>query len=556
MISTWNISPSPTLNMIVIESLVMISAFICLLCIRPFGVRWKNVCTYLVLSYMGTMVIIKIFRRYLDVDPSESLFIPYFLFFVISIYVYGQGRSKTKPQKDKDVFTLLTENGDIKFYNPFENFLVLGGAGSGKTKSVGWPILAEYMRCGFAGFIYDFKDFDYTKVAYTLKEKLKYPYPLYIINFTDMDRTHRFNILDKAVINNETFLFQVLEDFLKSMQPADAKADEWFNGALGILRGVAYRFYSFKGKYEKFCTLPHVLNFILQASRDELTTFLETDMKAKGLAGAFIGGKESERTAASYMSTLNNYINVLANNANVCWVLTGDDFKFNLIDPKAPKLFAVSNNFSTTDLISPIVAMLVPIAAKRIEFGNEVKFFFALDEMTTFKIKGFEAMPSTLREYNVSHLILTQAMSKLVKLYGKEDTSSIAANCANLFLGRTKDIESLKSYPLFFGKAEKEKKSYSSGSSNGGNNRNSNVTVSQQREEVYDSNAFADLRVGEFILSPGSANIEKIKTLFKQYKIKAKDIPKFSLTAQIEVNKNYDQILLDCDQILKEMCGR
>lgn len=50
----------------------------------------------------------------------------------------------------------------LEFYYYYSNFLVYGGAGSGKTKSIGKWLLSEYMRLGFAGFIYDFKDTDYT----------------------------------------------------------------------------------------------------------------------------------------------------------------------------------------------------------------------------------------------------------------------------------------------------------------------------------------------------------------------------------------------------------
>lgn len=134
-----------------------------------------------------------------------------------------------------------------------------------------------------------------------------------------------------------------------------------------------------------------------------------------------------------------------------------------MIDPEEPKLFAVSNNFAIESMISPIVAMLVPLAARRIEFGNRVKFAFVLDEMTTVKVNDFQSLPSVLREYGVSFLVLTQSGTKFDKLYGKEDRVSIMANFANLFLGKTKDVEALKYYPLFFGKEEKEKKSISAG---------------------------------------------------------------------------------------------
>lgn len=59
-----------------------------------------------------------------------------------------------------------TDGTIIRYYYWFSNFLVYGGAGSGKTKSIGKPLMEQYIRSGFAGFIYDFKDFDYTRTAY------------------------------------------------------------------------------------------------------------------------------------------------------------------------------------------------------------------------------------------------------------------------------------------------------------------------------------------------------------------------------------------------------
>ena len=58
-----------------------------------------------------------------------------------------------------------TDGTIIRYYYWFSNFLVYGGAGSGKTKSIGKPLMEQYIRSGFAGFIYDFKDFDYTRTA-------------------------------------------------------------------------------------------------------------------------------------------------------------------------------------------------------------------------------------------------------------------------------------------------------------------------------------------------------------------------------------------------------
>lgn len=539
---------------IFIECLVISSVMIVLLSIRIFNKTWKNIISYLFFSAIFSIIISTLFFRFLGVPISYYLLIPYLLFFVIGLFVYSREKTESKPKKGEDIFKLESESGTIDFYYPRDNFMVLGGAGSGKTASVGKPILEQFIKYGWAGFIYDYKDYDYTKTAWNLVQKYKYPYKFYYVSFTDMNRTYRFNILNKCVIQNETMLFQAMDDFFNAMKPEKGNVDEWFTAALGLLRGVALRFYKFRGEYERLCTLPHILNFILLATPEQLTSFLEGDLMAKMAAAAFIGASKSERTQSSIIFSINNYISNLATNKKACYVLTGNDFIFDLVEPNDPKLFAVSNNFALESIISPVIAMMVPIAARRIEFGNKIKFAFVLDEMTTFKVNNFQGMPSVLREYNTAFLILTQSGTKFDKLYGKEDRASILSNCANLFLGRTKDVEALKYYPLFFGKEEKEKESTSAGSSSG--RYNSSVTRSKQKEEVYDSNAFAELRQGEFILSLGEANVKRLKTRFKMFHLDENPLPIVKLTTEREVDKNYDQIGIDCEMLLNANCGK
>lgn len=540
------------MKFLIVECLFVAATSILALGINPFASRWKNLCLFTLISMFFLWVISYIFKLFIGITYDTYLLIPYSIIFIIKLMINNKGKTKSAPRSGEDVFRLESADGTIEFYYPRDNFMVLGGAGSGKTASVGKPILEEFIKNGWAGFIYDYKDYDYTKTAWNLVHKYNYPYKFYYISFTDMSRTYRFNILDKKVIRDETMLFQAMDDFLKAAQPLDGKNDEWFKGALGLLNGVAVRFFSFRGEYEKFCTLPHVLNFILLASTEQLTRFLEGDMMAKRVAGAFLGSEGSERTQSSIIFSINNLISNMATNKNVCYVLSGNDFIYDLIDASDPKLFAVSNNFALESLISPIVAMLVPIASRRIEFGNKIKFAFVLDEMTTFKVNNFQGMPSVLREYGVAFLILTQSGTKFDKLYGKEDRASILSNCANLFLGRTKDVEALKYYPLFFGKEEKEKKSISAGSSSG--KYNSSVTRSKQKEEVYDSKVFAELQQGEFIMSAGEANMKRLKTKFKKFELEEKPLPIVKLTTEREVSQNYLQIGLDCQRLIDELC--
>ncbi len=129
--------------------------------------------------------------------------------------------------------------------------------------------MEQYIRSGFAGFIYDFKDFDYTRTAYNLIRKHGYPHEFYYVNFTDMNRTYRFNPLDRRNI-----------------------------------------------KFPECCTAPHIVNFVMKYGTASGNSLKLNDINAM-MAGAYLKAEGSEKTQASYVSTLSNYVAKLATNENI-----------------------------------------------------------------------------------------------------------------------------------------------------------------------------------------------------------------------------------------------
>jgi len=203
---------------------------------------------------------------------------------VVSVLLRLSFKGGAESGKDgKALLSLHATDGTIiRYYYWFSNFLVYGGAGSGKTKSIGKPLMEQYIRSGFAGFIYDFKDFDYTRTAYNLIRKHGYPHEFYYVNFTDMNRTYRFNPLDRRNIKDRTMLMQLMEDVLGALMPPTSKQDEWYTGALGILNGVAYRLWD---EFPECCTLPHIVNFVMKADTGQLQEFLKLNDISAMIAG-------------------------------------------------------------------------------------------------------------------------------------------------------------------------------------------------------------------------------------------------------------------------------
>ncbi|MUP49089.1 mobilization protein, partial [Veillonellaceae bacterium M2-8] len=89
-------------------------------------------------------------------------------------------------------------------------------------------LLREYIRNSFAGFIYDYKDFDLTKTAYNLAKKYSFPYQFYYISFADMDRTYRVNPIAPKVIQDENLFLQLIDDMLTAYMGENSRKDEWF----------------------------------------------------------------------------------------------------------------------------------------------------------------------------------------------------------------------------------------------------------------------------------------------------------------------------------------
>ena len=151
--------PESLLLHIILAALFLLAAVIGLM--RPLRNRTANFCLFVAGMGLETMLA---YRRL-----SGQWLLPAL---VSAVCYYGReffATIRRHGSSSADAIRLPVKSGysgsHLEFYYPFSNFLVYGGAGSGKTKSVGKWLLEEYIRQGFAGFIYDFKDVDCTRTA-------------------------------------------------------------------------------------------------------------------------------------------------------------------------------------------------------------------------------------------------------------------------------------------------------------------------------------------------------------------------------------------------------
>lgn len=414
----------------------------------------------------------------------------------------------------KDVIPLVlktTEGKDLKYFNPTDNFLVYGGANAGKTASIGKPALLEYLKLGYSTFVYDAKEYDYAKTVNGFYSRNNVKSQLYYANFVDPNKSNRFNMIKPVLFKSSTQFEEVLEEFLISLQGKESNESIWFDASVGLFKGVSWIFYK---KFPELCTLPHISNFILHRSIEDIVRFLNSDFKAKGYASAFLRVLDSEKTLASVMFNMSTLLSKIANNETICYILSGDDFTFDFTDPNNPISFCVCNSHQISKTLSPIIGALVNISAKQFTSSNTNKVVYCMDEATTFKVPNYEGLPSLLREFNVAFILLTQSASKIEKLYGKLDLNSIHSNFKNKFFGLTGDINAIKMYQQLFEKVENE---YVSQSESFGERYSEGRTTSTRKEFKYDTDFFNHLKPGEFVGLTGDANVNSFHKRFIPY---------------------------------------
>ncbi len=466
----------------------------------------------------------------------------YSLALVIGALIVFTSKDKKSVKKSYN-FTpieLSVQNGrNIKFMDPFNNFLVYAGANTGKTKSIGKPLLKGFVENKFAGMIYDLKEFDYTKAAYHFIKETGYDGSFYYVNFTDMSRTYRFNPLSVAAIPSSDDLPQLGEDLIRAYLPEGQKLNDWGLGGLGLLQGLMIRF---RKDYPQYCTWPHISNFALHNSNKHLISFLEKDAQAKSLAGAFLDSKDSPKQLSGYKSSLTNYIGKLAYNKNICYVLSGNDFDFNLLDPEDPKLFAISNNYALRNILGPIMGMLVKISSRRFTMSNKIPFVYFMDEATTFKIDNFEEMPSELREYLCAFVFITQSQSKISALYGEKALSSMESNFANVFFGRTGDTVAQKRYVQQFDKIDEVKKTYSR--SSGTHSSSSGHSQRVDKVAKYETSFFKHLPAGEFVGYGSNSNYNEFHLKLNMMQFPEElELPIVRSVSESDIEANYIEII-------------
>ncbi len=465
---------------------------------------------------------------------------------------FGLTTERKKVETPDSIYFSTADGGWITIANPYRGTLVLGGAGAGKSYSIGEPLIEQFAAKNFAGLIYDFKFPVLAEVAHkalVLAERKKREekaaaekaanslagkvtgwlhkkepvgeepaIEFHLINFRDLTRSERVNPLLPSEMPVVAYAEEYSRAIINNLDTDSIRTKNFFNtSAISYLTSIIW-FY--RTHFPQYCTIPHVVATAMHSDYTHVLSMLETDLQCADLARSLISAVQENiaKQVGGVVSTLQNILTRI-NSPEMVWVLTpdakrGEGFSLNLNDPEHPKLLCIGNDPTLKDTFSPVVSAILTVCLKLMNQQNKHRSYVFLDEAATLYVPGLEVLPATARSNKVAVIFMTQGFPQMTDLYGRDKMMVLIDNFNNQFFGKVNSVETGKFISELIGREDKEMVSTSTGSSMGGTghrNNSTNQSTSYQERSLVRIQDTVKLRQGEFI----GQTVETAETFFQ-----------------------------------------
>ena len=448
----------------------------------------------------------------------------------------------------------------INFINPFRGVLIAGTPGAGKSYFVIRHIIDQHIKKGFSMFLYDFKYDDLSKIAYNKLFKYQKNYSVrpsfYVINFDDLNRTHRCNPLDPegmeditdATEASRTIMLGLNRDWIKK------QGDFFVESPINFLTAIIW----YLRKYEngKYCTLPHVIE-LMQADYDPLFAVLQQEEEIKVLINPFVSAfqnKAKEQLEGQIASAKIGLARL--SSPQLYYVLSGNDFTLDVNNPDAPKIVCVGNNPQKLQVYGAVLSLYISRMIKLVNRKNQLKSSLVFDEFPTIYFNNIDSLIATARSNKVATTLAVQDFSQLKKDYGADQADVIAGIVGNIISGQVTG-DTARKLSETFGKIMQDRESISINSSD------TSTTKSTQLDYAVPASKIASLSSGEFVgivadnpeqkitLKVFYSEIQNDHGTIKKEEENYKLIPVIKRVSVEDVQENYQRIKADVSHLIE-----
>jgi len=444
----------------------------------------------------------------------------------------------------------LSNKGTRIIKNIKRGVLIMASSGGGKTESPIYALLKHLSLHHFSGIIYDYKDGELTEMCMPLfGDRLKK------ISMHYAFEDSRINVFSTKYIKDEKDINEIVMVLLKNLGD-DEKSEFFIKTAGAALSAIILKFHL---DHKEYCTLPHIISFLLAADFSEYTgekdhlgreaidqfgklkRFLSTNKRVAIQASSFTFGLVSARQTGAVLATLANYLRQLSF-PEAFWNLSADTIDLDLNSDENQSVLCVINEPKNDTFLTPILATLVHITTKQMMVRNRKPSFVLLDEAPTIKLLNMAKIPATMRSFGVAVIYAAQDKAQGIVSYGRDKFREITSNLSTQIFGKSNDPETSKFYESYFELIEKDQKSISKKGSGSFFDSTSSTTVSKKESSKVRAFEFFGLKQGEFaFMSNGKNEILR----FNKMKIEREEIDFSKRISNELLLHNYNKIIKD-----------
>lgn len=449
----------------------------------------------------------------------------------------------------------------INIINPFRGILVAGTPGAGKSYFVIRHIIDQHIRKGFSMFLYDFKYDDLSKIAYNKLLKYYRNYKVkpsfYVINFDDLNHSHRCNPLDPKAMDDitdateasRTIMLGLNRDWIKK------QGDFFVESPINFLTAIIW--YLRKYQDGKYCTLPHVIE-LMQVEYEKLFQVLGQEEEIKVLINPFVSAfqnKAKEQLEGQIASAKIGLARL--SSPQLYYVLSGNDFTLDVNNPDEPKIVCVGNNPQKLQVYGAVLSLYISRMIKLVNRKNQLKCSLIFDEFPTIYFNNIDSLIATARSNKVATTLAVQDFSQLKKDYGAEQADVITGIVGNIISGQVTG-DTARKLSEMFGKIVQDKSSMNINSSD------TSLTKSTQLDYAIPAAKIASLSSGEFVGIVADNPEQKINLKMFHSEVQNdhqtltaeedlyKDIPLIKKVNSVDVQENYQWIKREVFELVQK----
>jgi YWFCY protein/TraM recognition site of TraD and TraG len=448
----------------------------------------------------------------------------------------------------------------INLINPRRGILIMGSPGSGKSWFIIEPLMRQLIQKGFALFIYDFKYDTLTRIAYQLFLTYRDRYPsgavFYSINFTDLSRSHRCNVIDPATLEYLSDAIGASRTIMLSMNRTwiHRQGEFFVESPINFLAALIW--YLRKYKDGIYCTLPHAIE-LAQVPYIELFPLLQKQPEIQTLISPFVEAfhNKTMEMLDSQISSAKIPLGRLAS-PDLYYILTGNDLSLDINDPAAPKILCLGGDPPRQEALAPVLSLYIDRLNKLANRPGKYPCALVCDEFATVRAYSMTTTIATARSNNIIPVLAVQDLSQLRTQYSREEADLILNITGNLLCGQVGG-ETARWVSERFPKILHDKTTVST------NSKDTSISQSQQWEHTVTPATVSTLSSGEFLGvvadDPGQELVLKafharLSREQEPQNIAPLALPIVRLVDAITVKENFERIKTEISNLRNNSC--